>query len=89
MINTVQIVLLLVIILLAVLLIVLGIQVFLILKELRFAIKKFYSVLDHTDEIAKNFSQPINMLGGLFSSSATLSSILQVLKMFNKKDKEK
>ena len=91
MIDTVQIVLLVVIVLMTILLIVLGIQVFLILSEFRGTVKRLNKVLDHADEITKSFSQPINMIAGLFGSGS-IASILQIVKLFTgrgKKEKER
>jgi len=88
MIDTVQVVLLVVIVLLTILLAILGLQVFLILKEFRGTVKRLNSVIDHADEIAENLSHPMNILGGLFASGGSIASVLQILKMFMKKDKK-
>ncbi len=77
MIDTAQAVLLLVVVILAALLIVLGVQVFFILKELRTTITKANKVLDNTSSITESISGPISTIstltaglkiGGLVSS---------------------
>ncbi|MBI4080263.1 MAG: hypothetical protein HY430_00660 [Candidatus Levybacteria bacterium] len=79
MVDTVQIILLLVIVALTVLLVLLGIQVFFILKEFRNTISKANKVLDDTGLIAQSVSRPL----ASFSSIATglkAGSILTIIK---------
>ena len=85
MIDTVQIVLISVIILLAVLFIVLGIQVFFILRELQKTLFKTNKILDEVDTLAVNVSEPISFISGLLFSSKTLAIIGKFLKR-EKKD---
>ena len=68
MIDTVQLVLLLVIAILTILLVVLGVQVFFILKDLRKTIGKANKVLDNAGSITDNVSVPIESLSTLASS---------------------
>ena len=96
MIDTIQLVLLLVIVILAVFLLVLGVQVFFILKDFRKTVRKMNKVLDDTDLIAKNISAPLSNLSNLSSfvtKFTTGGSILTVVKLvktlINSDDDEK
>ena len=85
MIDAVQVVLLVVIILLAVLLIVLGIQVFIVLREVRSAILRAKNILEKTEQLSDNVSQPFSFISSALFSSKTLSVIS---KLFKSKDKK-
>lgn len=89
MIDTVQAVLLLVIVLLTILLVVLGIQVFFILRDFRRTLAKANRVLDNTEEITQSVSQPISFLSNVLSGTQTLSTVSTILKLFMRKDKKK
>lgn len=80
MIDTVQAVLLFVIILLAVLFVVLGIQVFFILRELRTTLKKTNKILDEVEELTETVSEPISFITGFFFSSKTLAILAKLFK---------
>lgn len=80
MIDTVQAVLLFVIILLAVLFVVLGIQVFFILGELRKTLTKTNKILDEVDELTQNVSEPISFISGLLFSSKTFATIANFIR---------
>jgi hypothetical protein len=83
MIDTVQVVLLFVIGLVTALLVVLGIQVFFILREFRGSVRRVNRILDNAEEITEGFTQPANVISGLFTSGgATLGPIISILKMF-------
>lgn len=88
MIDTVQAVLLLVIILLTVLLVVLGVQVFFILRDFRRTLDKANRVLDNTEEITESVSQPINFISTILSGSQTISAISTISKLFMKTEKK-
>lgn len=75
MIDIVQIVLLSVIVLLAVLFVILGIQVFFILRDLRITVQKTNKILVEVDQLAENVSEPISFISGLLFSSKTLAII--------------
>ncbi len=80
MIDPAQTVLFLVIIILTVLLVVLGIQVFSILRELRKTIDKTNKVLDDTGVITESVSKPLSSLSTLamgLKTGATIAKILQ------------
>lgn len=79
MIDPAQTALFLVIIVLTILLLILGIQVFFILRELRKTIEKANKVLDDTGVITESVSKPISSLSSLtmgLKTGATLAKIL-------------
>lgn len=86
MIDPVQAVLLMVIILLTLLLLVLGVQVFFILRELKRTVVRATKVLENTEVITESVSEPMSFLSGLFLSTKSLSAISKILK---KRDKDK
>lgn len=88
MIDPVQAVLLFVIVLLTILLMVLGVQIFLILRELRGTIKRANRVLDHVDTFAATISQPLDLVSNIFSSSSIFSNIAKIISKYSReKDK--
>lgn len=88
MVDTVQVVLLFVIVLLTVLLLILGVQVFFILKELRSTLSHANKVLENAETISENVSEPISFISGLFSSSHSVSAIAKFIKSLRKSPKE-
>jgi len=84
-----QLALFLVILILTVLLVVLGIQVFFILRELRKTIDKVNKVLDDTSLITESVSKPLSSLSTLamgLKTGATIAKIFQGSKKHDKKD---
>lgn len=81
-----QIALFLVIIVLTVLLVVLGIQIFIILKELRKTVDKANKVLDDTGHITETVSGPISTLSSL---AAGIKTGVTFMNLFKKKKKVK
>lgn len=79
MIDTVQIVLLIVIILLTALLIAVGIQVFFILKEFRKTVKKANRILENTEAITTSVSEPMTFLSSLLFSSKAIGIVKKIL----------
>jgi len=84
MIDSVQLILLLVIIVLTVLLVTLGVQVFFILKEVRKTVGKANKVLESAGTISDNISGPIASLTSLISglkagSFLTLAKFVRTL----------
>lgn len=75
-----QIALFLVIIILTILLIILGIQVFFILKDVRKTIYKANKVLDDTGQITESVSGPISSLSTLAMGLRTGASLAKFLK---------
>jgi hypothetical protein len=80
MIDPVQAVLLVVIILLTILLLVLGVQVFIILRELKQTISRATKVLQNTESITESVSEPMSLLSNLFLSAKSLSTISKIIK---------
>jgi len=83
-----QIALFLVIIVLTILLLVLGVQIFLILKDFRKTIKKANKVLDDTGQITETVSGPLSNLSGLAAGIKTGISFINLFKK-NKKNHKK
>lgn len=81
MIDTVQAVLLFVIVLLTILFVVLGIQVFYILKDLRQTIQKTNLLLDEVEELTSQIKQPVSAISSLISSASNLSALGTVAKI--------
>jgi hypothetical protein len=79
----------LVIIVLTILLVVLGIQVFFILRELRKTIDKANKVLDDTGVITESVSKPISSLSSLTMGLKTGASIAKLLNLGEKKHHKK
>ena len=79
MVDPVQAVLLIVIVLLTILLLVLGIQIFFILKELRRTLSRATRVLENTESITESVSEPMSFLSGLLLSAKSLKTISKIL----------
>lgn len=91
MIDSVQAVLLFVIIVLTLLLLVLGAQVYFILRELRSTVIKANKVLDDTGVITESVSTPIASLSALISgvkTGASIAKLFQSEKSSGKRKKE-
>lgn len=91
MIDTVQAVLLFVIVLLTILFIVLGIQVFYILKDLRLTIQRTNNILEDVEKISDDVSNSINSISSftnMIGGSTAVSAIFKVLSMFRGRNKE-
>lgn len=83
MIDPAQLILFLVIVILTILLVVLGVQVFFILRGLRSTIEKANKVLDDTGNITESVSGPISSLSTLVTGLKTGATIA---KYFKKKE---
>lgn len=83
MIDTVQAVLLFVIVLLTILFVVLGIQVFYILRDLRQTVRKTNVILDDVEKITQGISEPVSALSGILNNASTLSTLGTVAKVFS------
>ena len=90
MIDTVQLILLLVIVVLTVLLVVLGIQVFYILKDLRNTLSKANRVLDNAGSISENVSVPIATFSTLVSGlkAGSILTVARLVRTFLSKDED-
>jgi len=93
MIDAVQVILLLVIVTLAILLVILGVQVFFILRELRRTVTKANKVLDDTGAITRSVSGPLSSVATLVEGVSTGAMFARVakiiIKTFSKNDDEK
>lgn len=78
--EPVQIVLLIVIVILTILLAVLGIQAFLILREVKRTVEKTNKVLDHAGIIAESISTPVSTLSSVVTSIKTGVSVVNWIK---------
>ncbi len=79
MVDAVQLVLLLVVVVLTILLVVLGVQVFFILKEFRRTIRKTNKVLDTAESITENIEGPLSAISSL-ALGVKATSLLTVAK---------
>jgi hypothetical protein len=84
--DTAQVLLVTVVVILTLLLVILGIQVLLILKELKETIMKINKVLDDAGIISESVSTPIASMSSILSGVKTGMSILT---LFKKKKKAK
>jgi hypothetical protein len=78
----------LIIVILTILLVILGVQVFFILRELRKTLEKANKVLDDTGVITESVSKPISSLSTLamgLKTGATIAKIFQGEKKEHKK----
>lgn len=83
-----QIALFMIIIVLTILLSVLGIQVFVILREFRKTVLKANKVLDNTSIITESVSSPFSSLSGFASSIKAGVSFVGLLKKIISKDED-
>lgn len=78
----------LVIIILTVLLVVLGIQVFFILRELRKTVEKANKVLEDAGNISESISKPISSLSTIAMGLKTGASIAKIFQTGTKHEKK-
>ena len=83
-----QIILLVVVITLTILLVVLGIQVYLMLKDLRKTLDKANKVLDNTEEITGSVSAPINSISSVLMGLKAGGALASLIKKFSDSSKE-
>jgi hypothetical protein len=90
MIDSVQLVLLLVIFILTILLVILGVQVYFILKDVRKALVKANKILEHAGSIADNVSGPISSVANLISGfkAGSLLTIVKFIRTILSKDED-
>ena len=88
MIDSAQTILFVVIIVLTILLLVLGVQVFFILRDLRKTVSKANKVLDNTNVITQSVSAPISSLSSIAMGIKTGSSFLNLFKKIISKDED-
>lgn len=82
MVDSVQLVLLIVIVVLTILLVFLGVQVYFILKDLRQTISKTNKILDNADSITENIEGPLAALSSLVigAKATSLFTIAKFIK---------
>lgn len=85
MIDTVQAVLLFVIVLLTILFVVLGIQVFYILRDLRQTVRKTNVILDDVENITQGISEPLSALSSMINNASALGTVAKVLSLFRRR----
>lgn len=83
-----QILIYLVVITLTILLVVLGIQVFFILKDLRNTIAKANRVLDNTGEITESVSGPVSSFSTVLMGLRTGAKFANIVKKFQDEDEK-
>ncbi len=90
MVDPVQIILLAVIVILSILLVVLGIQVFFILQEVRVTVKKANKILDRADSITENIEEPLSAISSLVLGikAGSFVTVAKYVKNFLGRDKE-
>jgi hypothetical protein len=90
MIDSVQLILLLVIITLTVLLVILGVQVFYILRDLRTTVRKTNKILENANSITEGIQGPITAISSfvLGTKATSFLSIVGFVKSLFGKDKE-
>ncbi len=84
-----QILLFIVILTLTILLLVLGIQVFFILRDLRHTISKANKVLDNTGEITDSVSAPLSSLSSVLMGLKAGGAIANIIKKVTEDKEEK
>lgn len=85
MVDAVQVVLMIVIVLLTVLLTVLGVQVFIILREFRTTVERVNRILDNAENLTEAISQPLSFLSTFFAGTQSLSTIAKLFTARKKK----
>lgn len=83
--DTVQAVLLIVIILLTILLLILGIQVFFILRSLKGTIMRANKVLENTEFITESVTEPISFVSQLMQGKNVIPVLFKILGLTGKK----
>ncbi len=83
-----QILLFLVILVLTILLVVLGIQVSLILRDVRKTVSKANKVLDNTGEITKSISAPVSSLSSIIMGIRSGGAIAGIVKKVHESVRE-
>ncbi len=84
--DAVQAVLLFVIALLTVLFVILGVQVFFVLKEFRATVRRVNTLLDTAQEFSDNFAQPLSFVSTLLMSTKSIATVAKIFKQSKKGD---
>ena len=90
MIDSVQLILLFVIIILTALLVILGVQVFYILRDLRTTVKKTNKILENANAITQNIEGPLAAISSLALGvkATSLFTVVRFVKNFLGRDKD-
>ncbi|HEX8931589.1 MAG TPA: hypothetical protein VF810_00360 [Patescibacteria group bacterium] len=80
MIDSVQLILLFVIIVLTILLVILGIQVFYILRDLRQTVRKTNKILENANNITEGIEGPISAISSLLIGAKGGGSVLSIFR---------
>ena len=88
MVDSAQTILFVVIIVLTIFLLVLGVQVFFILRDLRKTVSKANKVLDNTNIITQSVSAPISSLSSIAMGIKTGSSFINLFKKITSRGEE-
>lgn len=81
MVDSLQVVLIITLIVMIVFFVVLGVQVYLLIQDMRRTLGKADKVLDNTEEITENISEPISALSGLADTVSAGSLLTRMLKI--------
>jgi hypothetical protein len=81
-----QAILLSVIVVLTIFLVVIGIQAYLTLKDLRRTLNKMSHLMDNTDNLIGQVKKPIESVGGIFTALTAGAGIAHLLKKIKKGD---
>ncbi|PIY65194.1 hypothetical protein COY91_03200 [Candidatus Shapirobacteria bacterium CG_4_10_14_0_8_um_filter_39_15] len=84
-----QLILVLVIVLLASVLTVIGVEVFFILKEFRFSVKKMNKILDDAGLISESVAKPIADLSGFISGLKSGAHLMKFISRFTEEEEKK
>jgi len=86
--DTTQIILLAVIIVLTIFLVVIGFQVFFVLKDLRKTLFRLNRLFDNADDLVGQVKKPIESAGNIFTAMTAGVGIAHLLKRGSKETKE-
>ncbi len=84
-----QIVLLTIIIILTLFLVVLGFQVFFVLKDLRITLKRMNSLFDDANELVDDVRKPIEKAGNFFTALTAGAGLVHLLKKGAKNERSR
>lgn len=87
MIDTVQAVLLFVIVLLSILFVVLGVQVYFLLKDLRQTLQRTNKILDDVEVITSGIAEPVSSFSSFINNGSALGVAAKIFSLFSKRKK--
>ncbi|MFH1841066.1 MAG: hypothetical protein ABH807_02840 [Candidatus Shapirobacteria bacterium] len=74
--ETAQIVLIVVVVVLTLLLCVIGVQLFFILREVRWSLRRVNRILDEAEVMTRSISRPVLAMGEVLSQAATMMGVI-------------